>query len=235
AAAFGTRVIQEHQEALMASAWEQAGELPNANQRMRQLQMSMAVGEVLHARHLAPLPEEAVLRFGAPVFGRLRYSSGSSLLMRQAHSPLPIGANRSAMRRIGRLRGPLSRRVASQGFPRSSVFTWVARLNDNMGNPPPAPLPPPPVADFAMMPTLARQHLATDSFFGAFFVAAETAAVTQPGTYALAPRTEVPGFFRAAAAEHLARFFPTRTATPPAEFNLFQGIKQQVLDQMRPH
>ena len=43
-AAFGTRVVQEHQEALMASAWEQAGELQRANQRMRQLQLSMAVG-----------------------------------------------------------------------------------------------------------------------------------------------------------------------------------------------
>ena len=53
-AAFGTRVIQEHQEALMASAWEQAGELQRANQRMRQLQMSLTVaqpppGAPLHA------------------------------------------------------------------------------------------------------------------------------------------------------------------------------------------
>ena len=32
-AAFGTRVVQEHQEALMASAWEQAGDLQGANQR----------------------------------------------------------------------------------------------------------------------------------------------------------------------------------------------------------
>ena len=32
-AAFGTRVVQEHQEALMAAAWEQAGDLQRANQR----------------------------------------------------------------------------------------------------------------------------------------------------------------------------------------------------------
>ena len=35
AAAFGTRVVQEHQEALMAAAWEQAGDLQRANQRLR--------------------------------------------------------------------------------------------------------------------------------------------------------------------------------------------------------
>ena len=43
-AAFGTHVVQEHQEALMASAWEQAAELREANQRLRQLQLSLVVG-----------------------------------------------------------------------------------------------------------------------------------------------------------------------------------------------
>ena len=42
-AAFGTRVVQEHQEALMAAAWEQAGDLARANQRVRRLQLSVAV------------------------------------------------------------------------------------------------------------------------------------------------------------------------------------------------
>jgi hypothetical protein len=52
AAALGTSVIQQQQEALMASAWEQAAQIQQVNQRMRQLQVSMAVGESLHARHL---------------------------------------------------------------------------------------------------------------------------------------------------------------------------------------
>ncbi len=218
AAAFGTRVVQEHQEALMASAWEQAAELPNANQRMRQLQLSMAVGEILHARHFSTLSEEMVLRIAAPAFGRLRQVKGGydlrlmssvndvsgipsagqsliivavvdhvlhfrifdddgkmvvdtdekrlteraqqiedlrkqleslwppheltksekarviasvtsivdytlkvqSLLAQQADSPLPVAANRSAMRRIGRQRGPLtraSRRRDSRAHP----------------------------------------------------------------------------------------------------------------------
>src|SRR5262249_54017820 len=66
AAALGTRVIQENQEALMASAWEQAAEIQPVNQRMRQLQLSMAVGESLHARHLSRLTEEMTLRIAAP-------------------------------------------------------------------------------------------------------------------------------------------------------------------------
>ena len=67
AAGFGTRVVQEQQEALMASAWEQAGELERANQRLRQLQLSLAVGDSLHARHLPELPsDDAALRVAAP-------------------------------------------------------------------------------------------------------------------------------------------------------------------------
>src|SRR5262249_7877195 len=113
AAAFGTQVVQQHQEALMASAWEQAAALQTANQRMRQVQLSLAVGDVLHQRHFAPLTDEMVLRIAAPAFGRLQHPRGRSMLANQTGTKLPPGANRSAMRRIGRQRGPLTRRVAA--------------------------------------------------------------------------------------------------------------------------
>ena len=233
AAAFGTRVIQEHQEALMASAWEQAAELPNANQRMRQFQLSMAVGESLHERHLARFSEEMVLRIAAPAFGRLRQSPGRSLLAAQEGSQLPVAATRSAMRRIGRQRGPLTRRLAAQGVTRSPATTWVARLN-NMGNPA-IPAPPPPTPDYCLMPALPSQHLGSDSYFGAFFVSPETAPVTQPGQPVLVPgKTEVPGFFRAAALEHLARFFAPHPIRPTPQFIIFQNIKAVVAEQAHP-
>ena len=56
----------------MASAWEQAAEIQPVNQRLRQLQMSMAVGESLHARHLSTFTEEMTLRIASPVFSRIR-------------------------------------------------------------------------------------------------------------------------------------------------------------------
>ncbi|MHB9005828.1 MAG: hypothetical protein ACYDC1_02755, partial [Limisphaerales bacterium] len=49
-AGLGTQVVQQHQEALMAAAWEQAGELQRANQRVRQLQLGLAASTSLHAR-----------------------------------------------------------------------------------------------------------------------------------------------------------------------------------------
>src|SRR6266540_67761 len=58
-AAFGTQVIQQQQEALMASAWEQAAELHEANQRVRRLQLALVVGKTMHAKHFSVLAAAA--------------------------------------------------------------------------------------------------------------------------------------------------------------------------------
>lgn len=261
AAAFGTRVIQDHQDALMASAWEQAAELPTANQRMRQLQLSMAVGEVLHQRHFSVLSEEMVLRVTAPAFGRLRMpqtnspSIGPSLLASQAGTLLPAAANRSAMRRIGRQRGPLTRRVAAKGFQRSPTDTWVARLNRMWTaptppppTPPPPPQPPtPPTFDYVSMPSLAlflrlsdrpsdspSDSPSTTSAFGAFFVAPENAPVTPPGVALVQSGTEAPDFFRSAAREHLNRVFVPSYRPITPHFIVYQPVKSLVLGQTDP-
>jgi hypothetical protein len=208
AAAIGTSVIQEHQEALMASAWEQAAEIQPVNQTMRQLQMSMAVGERLHARHLMTLTEERTLRFAAPVFSRLRVPSpsnpaGRTLTATMSESLLPVPATRTAMRRIGRQRGPLTRRLAAKGFGRSLDNTWVAYLN--VFDAAPAPVPPAIVrANLFVLPTV--ENVATAIWNSGFQIAAEGQPVGPPPVVdPLPPAWDYPGYFRAAAAEHLSR------------------------------
>jgi hypothetical protein len=147
AAALGTQVIQQHQDALMTSAWEQAAEVARANQRMRQLQLSLAAGESLHVRHFRTvgMSTEMLLRIAAPAFGRLRDARGRTLLAQQSDSALPIDATRSAMRSIGRQRGPLSRRVAAQGPTARAKARWhrskPARLERHRPRPGSAPMP----------------------------------------------------------------------------------------------
>jgi hypothetical protein len=119
-AAFGTQVVQQQQEALMASAWEQAAELREANQRLRRLQLSLVVGKAIYARHLSALAPEAMMRVAAPAFGRLRTTLPSdpiakTVVARIAPTALPVHATSSAMSRIGRVRGPLTRRLGMQG------------------------------------------------------------------------------------------------------------------------
>lgn len=210
AAAISTRVIQEHQEALMASAWEQAAEIQPVNQRMRQLQLSMAVGESLHARHLSALTEEMTLRIASPVFSRIRVPSsdpvGRTLTAEMMGTSLPVPATRAAMRRLGRQRGPLTRRIAAQGYGRSPDKTWVARLNIGDGLPPAAR----PTIDQAHLPPLpTADRVVTAIWNSGFQVAAEGQPLAPlPVVDPLPPEWDYPGFFRAAAADHLSRIRP---------------------------
>jgi hypothetical protein len=210
AAAIGTRVIQEHQEALMASAWEQAAEIQPVNQRMRQLQLSMVVGESLHARHLSALTEEMSLRIASPVFSRIRVPSpdplGRTLTAAMMVSSLPVPATQAAMRRLGRQRGPLTRRIAVQGYGRSPDKTWVARLNIGDGLPPAAR----PAIDRANLPPLPTvDSVVTAIWNSGFQIAAEGQPVPPlPAVDPLPPEWDYPGSFRAAAADHLSRIRP---------------------------
>src|SRR5205085_11566752 len=102
-AALGTRVIQEHQEALMASAWAQAGDMQQANERVRRLQLSAVVNASLHTRHFARLDDAAIVRIGTPAFGRVRTGpsgGGATLATMVARSALPLDAASAPMRRI---------------------------------------------------------------------------------------------------------------------------------------
>src|SRR5215204_1806883 len=209
AAAFGTEVIQQHQEALMASAWEQAAEIQPVNQRLRQLQISMAVGESLHARHLFPLSEDMTLRFASPAFGRLWMPTpeidpaGRTVATIMAGTSLPIPATRTAMRRIGRQRGPLSRRIAAKGAGRSADATWVAFLNLPGG--PAAPAPPAIVR--APAPPLSTLDAVVGAIWNRnFVIAAENQPLAPlPPSDLLPPGWDYPGHFRKAATDHLAR------------------------------
>src|SRR5262245_13469134 len=208
AAAFGNEVVQQHQEALMASAWEQAAEIQPVNQRLRQLQMSMAVGESLHARHLSSLSEDMTLRVASPAFGRLRMATpdldpaGRTVATIMAGTSLPISATRTAMRRIGRQRGPLSRRIAAKSVDRFATQSWVAFLKVGVG----VAAPPPPTIVQASVPPLPTVDAVVNAIWNrGFQVAAENQPLPPlPAADPLPPGWDYPGHFRKAAADHLS-------------------------------
>ncbi len=70
-AALGTAVVQTQQEQLMASAWEQLGEIERINQMRRQAQLGRAVNAVYHARHFSRFSEETLLKVVAPAQSRV--------------------------------------------------------------------------------------------------------------------------------------------------------------------
>ena len=83
-AAFGTRVVQQHQEALMAGAWEQAAELDQVNRYLRYCQLGHAVGTRLYTRHLMRMTPDAGLLFTAPAHARLARSGAERRADRHA-------------------------------------------------------------------------------------------------------------------------------------------------------
>lgn len=117
AAGLGTRVIQRQQEELMADAWEQAGEMAHANQRLRQMQLSLAITSRLHAHHVGRMNDvDALWRFAAPALSRLVIPAAApgaaptSLRSMLARSTTPQATTSAAMRRMSRPRGAISRR-----------------------------------------------------------------------------------------------------------------------------
>jgi hypothetical protein len=118
-AAIGTRVIQENQEELMAQAWDQAGEMAKVNQRMRQMQMSLAITSNLHARHVQRIDDADTLwRFASPAQSRLVMATPANtqaVTMRSmlVASSTPTVITSPAMRRLARPSGAISRRAAT--------------------------------------------------------------------------------------------------------------------------
>ena len=93
---------------------------------MRQLQLSLAAGTSLHARHFKRLSDDAMLRVSAPALARLRAVGAMGDTGTLAGALSIDGACRcmaasTAMRRIARERGPITRRIAAQGLVRSAT------------------------------------------------------------------------------------------------------------------
>jgi hypothetical protein len=110
AAGVGVRVVQEQQEQLMASAWEQASELERANRLLRQAQFAQAVEQTIYEKRLRPLPPEQLAQVTEPAHGRLP-GEGETVRTDVRASVFPEAAASAPFRRALRPNGPLGRRL----------------------------------------------------------------------------------------------------------------------------
>jgi hypothetical protein len=111
AAGFGTQVIQKKQEEYMNAAWEQLGDVIEANRRMRQAQLSKEIVWIWYERHLKRLndlsPEKALV-FTTPMQRRV-VTDGSTVHQHFRESVIPPSLTSTAMRRVLRPGGRLMR------------------------------------------------------------------------------------------------------------------------------
>ncbi|WP_248960022.1 hypothetical protein [Sphaerisporangium perillae] len=136
AAALGARYAQLEQEFLMARAWEQVGEIREANRLLAATELAAAAAEQAQRKHLDGLDVAELVTAMAPVSSRVRVSAAVSGLVATsttlatalAVSPVPTGAATTTFARLTRRGGALARRagrIASGDDPNAVAPTRV--------------------------------------------------------------------------------------------------------------
>jgi hypothetical protein len=121
-AGVGVRVVQHDQEALMAEAWNQVGDVEAANAALRFAQLGRYVGASLHERHLKSLAPATLLALTHAVHSRILEAPDRTVRARVAVSSLPVGVSSAAFRRLVRPRGPVARFAAADLAKRAGAI-----------------------------------------------------------------------------------------------------------------
>ncbi len=131
AAGAGVKVVQARDDELVARAWEQIGEVLAANQRLREAELALHVGQGMHEKHVAPLDDDRLM-----IYARSAQSSivppGSRLTAQGCidDSPVPNAALSAAFRRAARPRGITARHLSvAGGAPAHLLSGLVTGLN----------------------------------------------------------------------------------------------------------
>jgi hypothetical protein len=160
AAGFGTNVVRDRQEEYMNAAWQQVGDVLEANRRMRLAQFARAVSLSWFARHVSPMNDvmpEKLLALSAPVATRVLVG-GVTLRKRISGSPVPAALTGMAMRRALRPPGRLARAMPRSDAPAAAatVAGLVRGVNEQRLTVAQAPAVP---SGAATIPALARALL----------------------------------------------------------------------------
>ncbi|MEU5655148.1 hypothetical protein ABZ802_05980 [Streptomyces sp. NPDC047737] len=115
AASLGAGWVRENQEWLMARAWDQVGDVREANRLRSRTAFCTAVADSVHRRSVQTLTPDETLGLAAPVGDRVRTASALPLRTEVAVSPAPDGLVAPALRRLLRRRGPVARLAGLDG------------------------------------------------------------------------------------------------------------------------
>ena len=146
AAGLGTEVVRKRQEEYMNAAWDQIGDVLEANRKMRLAQFSRAVSLAWFTRNLAPLETKAperLLMLSAPLSKRVMMDE-VTLHKSISDSTIPAAFVAPTARRMLRPAGRLIRSLPAGAAPASSIPAEIMRgLNDGTLSTAQAPALPP--------------------------------------------------------------------------------------------
>lgn len=110
AAGFGTKVIQQQQEEYMNAAWEQVGDVMEANNKLRMAAIGTEVSSVFYNKHLLLLPDEKKFVFTTPVQRRI-VNNGVTVYKKVQDSVVPYAATSGTFRTMTRERGRVMKKL----------------------------------------------------------------------------------------------------------------------------
>ena len=123
AASLGARYVQLEQEFLMERAWEQVGEIREANRVRAQAELAAQAAAAAQAKHLQPMEPVALTELADPAATSLPVLD-RPLAEVLARSAVPDGTASTAFRRLARRGGAVDRRTArSAGRDRGALAT----------------------------------------------------------------------------------------------------------------
>jgi hypothetical protein len=129
---YGTEIVEAHTEEYMNYAWEQIGDVLQANQAIRRLHFATAASVRLYTRHLVPAASDSarVLSLTAPVSSRVLFAGATVASMRGSASEatlVPPVLTSTAFRRALR---PGARLMRSLPFtPEATRTNLLQRVN----------------------------------------------------------------------------------------------------------
>jgi|GEM_PF-2311455 len=146
-AALGTEVVQRYQEALMASAWEQAAELRKANQMLARGQLAREVNSRIYQVRVgansasAPLADDRLMQVTAAIHSQVNApppagasAVGGSIAAVVAQNASLQASLTTSFRRITRPLGPFAKRalVTPLPLPVHSIASGSAKVTPEL-------------------------------------------------------------------------------------------------------
>lgn len=128
AASFGARIVQEDQEHLMASAWQQVDAIEKENEERRRKQLASATCQATWVRHVRPIEDDGLLQVTGASLTKVAVSVkvGDTNIQRtvawQLNGSEVPGFQSAALRRVARPRGPINRRALTPAVVQNQTF-----------------------------------------------------------------------------------------------------------------
>jgi hypothetical protein len=119
-AGFGTRVVLDQRDHLLAAAWKQVQGIEEVNRKLRYAQLARLTEQAVYQQRLKLAQPDRLLTLTAAVHKRL-LASPRTVHATIERSRLPVSALSAAFRRITRSGGPIARRLGVSHLPGSIV------------------------------------------------------------------------------------------------------------------